>query len=83
MRKEKKINFFWGYMAAPIFVFIIVVGIHTLWQMERGKATLYNDLYDQGEALIESLRSSAKNTIISNRLVQEILVNRLIKLRRI
>ena len=78
MKEGKKFNFFWGYMAATIFLFIIVVGVHTLWQMERGKATLYNDLYDQGEALIESLRSSAKNTIISNKLVQEILINRLI-----
>ncbi|MGA1867007.1 MAG: sensor histidine kinase [bacterium] len=78
MKEEKKFNFFWAYATASIFLLIILVGFHSLWQMEKGKEALYKGLYDQGEALVESLQSSGKNAIISNRLVQEMLIARLL-----
>ncbi len=78
MKKTKKRDFFWTYATASIFLFIIVMGLHSLWQIKRGKKALYKVLYDQGEALVESLQSSGKNAIISNKLAQDILINRLL-----
>ncbi|MGA1826624.1 MAG: sensor histidine kinase [bacterium] len=76
--KEKKLNFFWAYATPSIFLLIILVGLHSLWQMEKGKEAFHKGLYDQGEALVESLQSSGKNAIISNKLVQEMLIARLL-----
>ena len=74
----KKPNFFLIYATASIFLLIIVVGFHGLWQLQKGKQALYKVLYDQGNALVESLQTSGKNAIISNILSQEILINRLL-----
>ena len=78
MKKIKKRDFFWTYATASIFLFIIVMGLHSLWQIQREKKALYKALYDQGEALVESLQSSGKNAIISNKVAQDILINRLL-----
>ena len=75
MKKTKKRDFFWTYATAIIFLFIIVMGLDSLWQIRRGKKALYRVLYDQGEAFVESLQSSGKNAIISNKLAQDILPN--------
>ncbi|MEW5803349.1 MAG: ATP-binding protein [bacterium] len=78
MKEDKETKLSWSYATVSIFLLIIIVGFHSLWQIRKGKQALYNALYDQGEALVESLQASGKNAIISNQLAQEILVNRLL-----
>ncbi|MEW6381577.1 MAG: ATP-binding protein [bacterium] len=78
MKEERETNLSWTYAIASIFLLIIVVGFHSLWQMQKGKQVLYKALHEQGEALVESLQASGKNAIISNKLAQEILINRLL-----
>lgn len=78
MKFPYKGSFFWTYATASIFLLIIVIGLHSLWQIQRSKSALYDALYDQGNALVESLQSSGKNAIISYKLAQDILVNRLL-----
>jgi len=78
MKEDKGPNLSWTYAIMSIFLLIIVVGFHSLWQMQKGKQALYNALYDQGDALVESLQASGKNAIISNKVAQDILVSRLL-----
>lgn len=78
MGEERETNLSWTYAIVSIFLLIIVVGFHSLWQIQKGKQIIYKTLREQGEALAESLQASGKNAIISNKLAQEILVNRLL-----
>ncbi len=66
------------YLLATLLLLITVIGIYTVWDARRLRKDLARELEERGLALLDVLEASAKNAITGNRLLEDLIGQRLL-----